>query len=83
MDHLVYLIIHSINFKKKFKKPNEKNIYDRLCSKHGNCFVWSLNVVKFGNGKGIKLSISVDNVDDSNGKQVEITDSICSVFIEF
>ena len=31
----------------------------------------------------MKLSVSVDNAEDSNGKQADINDSICSVFEKF
>jgi hypothetical protein len=57
----------------------EKNSYDRLCLKQGNCFIGSLNVVRDGNSNGINSSLFVDNVEGSNGKQVEINDLICSV----
>jgi hypothetical protein len=39
--------------------------------------------MKVGNSKGIKLSISGDKVEGSNGKQVEINVSICSEFKKF
>ena len=60
-----------------------KGTYEILCSKQGNWFICSLNVVKHGNSNGVRVSESVDNFDDSNGKQVEIKELITSICNEF